>query len=92
MDATRLKQSWNLVTSHGDQVPLYFYSTLFLTHPDVREMVPTTMAGQRDRLVTALGHIVSNVDRIDQISGFVQGSRRRSPQVRRPAGALSGCR
>lgn len=73
MDAARLKQSWSLVAGHGDQVPLYFYSTLFLAHPETRQMFPTNMAGQRDRLVTALGHIVSNVDQVDGLVGFLQG-------------------
>lgn len=72
MDVARLRQSWNLVTAHGDQVPLYFYSTLFLAHPETRQMFPTNMAGQRDRLVTALGHIVSNVDQVDRLTGFLR--------------------
>ena len=72
MDVARLKRSWSLVVTHGDQVPLYFYSMLFLAHPEVRQMFPTNMAGQRDRLVTALGHIVSNVDQLDQLVGFLQ--------------------
>jgi NAD(P)H-flavin reductase/hemoglobin-like flavoprotein len=72
VDVPRLKQSWNLVAAHGDQVPLYFYSTLFLIHPETRQMFPTNMAGQRDRLVTALGHIVSNVDQVDQLVGFLK--------------------
>ncbi|MGK5740560.1 globin domain-containing protein [Micromonospora sp. URMC 103] len=72
MDVARLKQSWSLVAGHGDQVPLYFYSTLFLTHPETRQMFPTNMAGQRDRLVTALGHIVTNVDQLDRLVGFLQ--------------------
>ncbi|SCL32315.1 Ferredoxin-NADP reductase [Micromonospora rhizosphaerae] len=72
MDAARLKESWSLVAAHGDQVPLYFYSTLFLAHPETRQMFPTNMAGQRDRLVTALGHIVSNVDQVDRLVGFLR--------------------
>ncbi|WP_200214426.1 globin domain-containing protein [Micromonospora coerulea] len=72
MDAARLKQSWALVAANGDQVPLYFYSTLFLAYPETRQMFPTNMAGQRDRLVTALGHIVSHVDEVDQLVGFLQ--------------------
>ncbi|MEU4481805.1 globin domain-containing protein [Micromonospora sp. NPDC023966] len=72
MDAARLKQSWSLVAAHGDQVPLYFYSTLFLAHPETRQMFPTNMAGQRDRLVNALGHIVSHVDQVDRLVGFLQ--------------------
>ncbi|RZU75771.1 NAD(P)H-flavin reductase [Micromonospora kangleipakensis] len=72
MDAARLKLSWSQVTAHGDQVPLYFYSTLFLAYPETRQMFPTGMAGQRDRLVTALGHIVSHVDQVDRLVGFLQ--------------------
>ncbi|ATO13078.1 globin [Micromonospora sp. WMMA2032] len=72
MDAARLKQSWALVAAHGDQVPLYFYSTLFLAHPETRQMFGTNMAGQRDRLVSALGHIVSHVDQVDRLVGFLQ--------------------
>ncbi|MFC0506155.1 globin domain-containing protein [Micromonospora costi] len=72
MDVARLKQSWSLVAAHGDQVPLYFYSTLFLSHPETRQMFPTNMAGQRDRLVTALAHIVTNVDQVDRLVGFLQ--------------------
>jgi NAD(P)H-flavin reductase/hemoglobin-like flavoprotein len=73
VDVARLKRSWALVAEHGDQVPLFFYSTLFLSHPDTRQMFPTNMAGQRDRLVTALGHIVSHVDEVDQLVGFLKG-------------------
>ncbi|MFE9692289.1 globin domain-containing protein [Micromonospora sp. NPDC005806] len=72
MDAARLKRSWSLVAAHGDQVPLYFYSTLFLAYPETRQMFPTNMAGQRDRLVSALGHIVSHVDQVDRLVGFLQ--------------------
>ncbi|MEV4811459.1 globin domain-containing protein [Micromonospora avicenniae] len=72
MDVARLKQSWSLVAAHGDQVPLYFYSTLFLSHPETRQMFPTNMAGQRDRLVTALAHIVTNVDQVDRLVGFLK--------------------
>ena len=72
MDVDRLRQSWSVVAGHGDQVPLYFYSTLFLTHPETRQMFPTNMAGQRDRLVSALGHIVSHVDQVDRLVGFLR--------------------
>ncbi len=72
MDVSRLKRSWSAVAAHGDQVPLYFYSTLFLTHPQTRQMFPTNMAGQRDRLVAALGHIVSQVDQVDRLAGYLQ--------------------
>ena len=67
MDTAALKASWGKVAAAGDDVPLYFYSHLFLSHPDVRSMFPIQMSGQRDKLVTALGAVVSNVDEIDKV-------------------------
>lgn len=37
-------------------------------------MFPTNTAGQPDRLVTALGHIVSKVDEVDQLVGFCRAA------------------
>jgi NAD(P)H-flavin reductase/hemoglobin-like flavoprotein len=65
MDTTALKGSWASVAAAGDDVPLYFYSHLFLSHPEVRSMFPIQMSGQRDKLVAALGAVVSNVDQLD---------------------------
>ncbi len=67
VDAAGLKKSWDLISQYGDQVPLFFYSTLFLTHPYTRAMFPVSMAAQRDRLVGALGRIVSRVDDLDAV-------------------------
>jgi NAD(P)H-flavin reductase/hemoglobin-like flavoprotein len=61
-----------MVAKSGDEVPLYFYSHLFLSHPELRELFPISMSGQRDRLVAALGTIVSNVDKLDNVVGFIQ--------------------
>lgn len=72
VDAQRLKSSFALVAQNGDEVPLYFYSNLFLTHPETREMFPVAMANQRDKLVNALGHVVSNVDNLDALVPFLQ--------------------
>jgi NAD(P)H-flavin reductase/hemoglobin-like flavoprotein len=72
MDTAALKDSWELVAKNGDDVPLYFYSHLFLTQPDLRSMFPISMTGQRDKLVGALGHIVSNVDKLDEVVPFIQ--------------------
>jgi NAD(P)H-flavin reductase/hemoglobin-like flavoprotein len=72
MDAAALKESWAIVAKSGDEVPLYFYSHLFLSHPELRELFPISMAAQRDKLVTALGTIVSNVDKVDEVRPFIQ--------------------
>lgn len=72
MDTDRLKSTWKAVTQHGDDVALYFYSHLFVTHPELREMFPLAMDAQRDRLVGALGHIVSSVDELDEVEPYVE--------------------
>ncbi|MCF6473488.1 hypothetical protein FAF44_34640 [Nonomuraea sp. MG754425] len=72
MDTQALKGSWHLVAQSGDQVPLFFYSALFLMYPETRGLFPVSMATQRDRLVGALGHVVSNVDRVAELVPFLQ--------------------
>ncbi|ADD45842.1 globin domain-containing protein [Stackebrandtia nassauensis] len=72
VDADRLKANWELVASHGGQVPLFFYSTLFLTHPETRQLFPVSMAGQRDKLVRALGAVVSSVDDLDAVVPYLK--------------------
>lgn len=72
VDAQRLKSSFAVVAQHGDEVPLFFYASLFLSHPETREMFPIAMAGQRDKLVNALGYVVSNVDNLDALAPFLQ--------------------
>jgi NAD(P)H-flavin reductase/hemoglobin-like flavoprotein len=72
MDAAALKGSWAKVAAAGDDVPLYFYSHLFLSHPEVRSMFPIQMSGQRDKLVAALGAVVSNVDELDTVMPLLE--------------------
>jgi hemoglobin-like flavoprotein len=72
LDVQRLKDSFARVAMHGDAVPLFFYSDLFLRHPETRELFPVSMAAQRDRLVHALARIVSDVDHLDALRGYVQ--------------------
>lgn len=72
MDTAALKQTWAAAESLGDEVPLFFYSHLFLSHPELRSLFPVSMATQRDRLVGALGRIVSSVDELDEVVGFIE--------------------
>jgi len=72
VDAQRLKDSFARVAEYGDAVPLFFYSDLFLRHPEARDLFPVSMAAQRDRLVSALARIVSDVDNVDYLSVFLQ--------------------
>ena len=58
---------------HGDELPLFFYSDLFIKHPELRDMFPVSMAAQRGHLADALVKIVSQVDSVDELTAFLQG-------------------
>lgn len=73
MDERRLKESFARAAAYGDQVPLFFYSHLFLGHPETRAMFPVSMAGQRDKLLNALGRIIGDVSNHDDLVPFLQG-------------------
>ncbi len=73
MDVARLRESFARVAVHGDELPLFFYSDLFIKHPEVRDMFPVSMAAQRGHLVDALVTIVSQVDKVDDLTAFLQG-------------------
>ena len=72
MDVQRMRKSFDKVASSGDEVPLFFYSHLFLSHPATRTMFPVSMLQQRDRLFRALGHIVAKVDDLDTLVPSLQ--------------------
>lgn len=73
MDVARLRESFARVAMHGDELPLFFYSDLFIKHPEVRDLFPVSMAAQRGHLVDALVKIVSQVDSVDDLTLFLQG-------------------
>ena len=73
MDELRLKESFARVAAHGDEVALFFYSHLFLSHPELREMFPVSMADQRDRLLKALGQIVADVSNHEALVPYLGG-------------------
>src|SRR5213080_4256616 len=56
----------------GDEAPLYFYSHLFLSHPETRALFPVSMAHQRDRLFAALGDVVARVDDLEALVPILQ--------------------
>ena len=72
MDTARLKESFARVAMHGDEVALFFYSDLFLRHPETRDMFPVSMADQRGHLLRALATIVSDVENTGQLTDFLQ--------------------
>ena len=72
MDTARLKESFARVAMHGDEVALFFYSDLFLRHPETRDMFPVSMAEQRGHLLRALATVVSDVENTSQLTEFLQ--------------------
>jgi NAD(P)H-flavin reductase/hemoglobin-like flavoprotein len=72
VDAQRLKDNFAQVAQQGDAVALFFYADLFVRDPSLRDMFPIGMATQRDKLLAALGHIVSQVDRLPELVPFLQ--------------------
>jgi NAD(P)H-flavin reductase/hemoglobin-like flavoprotein len=72
LNSARLRESFARIAMHGDEVALFFYSDLFLRHPEIRDMFPVSMAAQRDRLLQALGRIIAEVGNLDQLTVFLQ--------------------
>ena len=71
LDIARLKKSFARIAMHGDEVPLHFYSDLFLKHPEVRYMFPVSMQAQRAHLVDALATVVASVEDPDRLAAFL---------------------
>lgn len=72
MDPAALRKSWDAVEQLGDRAAAYFYAALFTLEPGLRDLFPAAMGGQRDRLLAALGHIVSHVDDGPRLAVFLQ--------------------
>jgi NAD(P)H-flavin reductase len=72
VDIPAMRANFAKAAATGDEAPLYFYSHLFLSHPETREMFPVSMAHQRDRLFRALGDVVARVDDLDALVPILQ--------------------
>ena len=67
MDIPAMRANFAKAAATGDEAPLYFYSHLFLSHPQTRQLFPVSMAHQRDRLFAALGDVVARVDDLEAL-------------------------
>jgi NAD(P)H-flavin reductase/hemoglobin-like flavoprotein len=72
VDIPAMRANFAKAAANGDEAPLYFYSHLFLSHPDTRQMFPVSMAHQRDRLFSALGDVVGRLDDIESVVPVLQ--------------------
>ncbi|MEH1017839.1 globin domain-containing protein [Micromonospora sp. CPCC 206060] len=71
MDVPALKASWARIEQLGDQAPALFYAILFTLAPEMRSMFPIAMNTQRDKFLSAMGHLVKNVNHEEQFRTFV---------------------
>ena len=67
MDIPAMRANFGKAAAAGDEAPLFFYSHLFLSHPETRRMFPVSMMHQRDRLFRALGDVVARVDDLEAL-------------------------
>ncbi|MGY1631071.1 globin domain-containing protein [Geodermatophilus sp. SYSU D01186] len=72
MDIPAMRACFAKAAAAGDEAPLYFYSHLFLTHPETRALFPVSMAHQRDRLFQALGEVMARVDDLEALVPILQ--------------------
>jgi NAD(P)H-flavin reductase/hemoglobin-like flavoprotein len=72
VDVARLRASFARIAMHGDEVPLHFYSDLFLKHPETRTMFPVSMQAQRAHLVDALVRVVASADNAESLTAFLR--------------------
>jgi len=72
VDIAAMRANFAKAAATGDEAPLYFYSHLFLSHPETRALFPLSMARQRDRLFQALGDVVHYVDDLDSLVPILQ--------------------
>jgi NAD(P)H-flavin reductase/hemoglobin-like flavoprotein len=72
VDIPAMRANFAKAAAAGDEAPLWFYSHLFLSHPETRALFPVSMAHQRDRLFQALGDVVARVDDLDALVPILQ--------------------
>jgi NAD(P)H-flavin reductase len=72
VDIPAMRANFAKAAATGDEAPLYFYSHLFLSHPETRQLFPVSMAHQRDRLFAALGDVVARVDDLEALVPILQ--------------------
>lgn len=73
VDPAVLTSTFAAVAARGDDAAMYFYNYLFLIRPELRSLFPLAMGEQRDRFLAALGHIVANADRLDELQPYLAG-------------------
>ncbi|MFE4371148.1 globin domain-containing protein [Streptomyces sp. NPDC056835] len=71
-DALLVRRTLAEIAPVADQVTSYFYSLLFVRHPDLRGLFPVAMDAQRDRLLKALLTAAEHMDSPAVLTGYLR--------------------
>ncbi|MFJ2444532.1 globin domain-containing protein [Streptomyces sp. NPDC087658] len=71
-DAVLVRRTMAEIAPVADQVTSYFYSLLFVRHPDLRGLFPVAMDAQRDRLLKALLTAAEHMDSPAVLTGYLR--------------------
>jgi NAD(P)H-flavin reductase len=66
-----IRETFARTASAGDDAAAYFYASLFLRRPGLRELFPPAMDEQRDRLLTALTRIVESLSTPEEMVTYL---------------------
>jgi len=66
-----IKEAFARVAAAGDDAAAYFYASLFLRRPGLRELVPPAVDGQRDPLLAALARIVQSRSTPEEMAAYL---------------------
>ena len=66
-----IRETFARTASAGDDAAAYFYASLFLRRPGLRELFPPAMDEQRDRLLTALTRIVESLSTPEEMATYL---------------------
>lgn len=73
-----IRRGWEKITPIADQAIAHFYDRLFELDPDLRRLfLRADMAVQRQKLTQALGSVIGNLERLEQIVPQLQELGRR---------------
>jgi NAD(P)H-flavin reductase/hemoglobin-like flavoprotein len=72
IDSRLLRKSFAQLEPQSDKAMAYFYGALLLRNPGLRAMFPPAMAGQRQRLFSALARCVWGADRRQELDAYLR--------------------
>jgi NAD(P)H-flavin reductase/hemoglobin-like flavoprotein len=66
-----IRETFARTASAGDDAAAFFYASLFLRRPGLRELFPPAMDEQRDRLLAALTRIVESLTTPEEMADYL---------------------